>query len=112
MSNELWSGGLGASETMQHSLCSNMCTRKWQCDKESCRDAASNCPHAQFLGQNAVNDLLIQIQLTIHHCDSQTRIRPHENLLSYILSFFAVRGRLERGYSSTISWLCNVLYNT
>ena len=39
----------------------------------------TNFPHAQFLGQNVVNSLMIQIQLTTDHSDCQTSIRPHES---------------------------------
>jgi hypothetical protein len=46
---------------------------------EHSRDAASKCPHAQFLGQNVVDVLVIQIQFTADHCDCQTSIRPHES---------------------------------
>jgi hypothetical protein len=42
-------------------------------------DAASKCPHAQFLGQNSVDGLVIQIQLTTDHSDCQTSIRSHDS---------------------------------
>jgi hypothetical protein len=45
------------------------------CREHSC-DTASKCPHAQFFGQN-VDGLVIQIQLTIDHCDCHMLIRPH-----------------------------------
>jgi len=35
--------------------------------------------HAHFLGQNVVDGLVIQIQLTAEHSDCQTSIRPHES---------------------------------
>jgi hypothetical protein len=35
--------------------------------------------HAQFLGQNVVDGLVIQIQLTTDHSDCQTSIRPHDS---------------------------------
>jgi hypothetical protein len=43
-------------------------------DRERSRDAASKCPHAQFLGQKVVDGLLIQIQLTTDRYDCQTSI--------------------------------------
>ena len=39
----------------------------------------TNFPHAQFLSQNVVDSLVIQIQLTSDHSDCQTSIRPHES---------------------------------
>ena len=38
----------------------------------------TNFLHAHFLGQNFVDGLLSQIQLTTDHSDCQTSIRPHE----------------------------------
>ena len=39
----------------------------------------TNFLHAQFLGQNVVDGLMIQIQLTTDHSDCQTSIKPHES---------------------------------
>ena len=39
----------------------------------------TNFPHAQFLNQNVMDGLVIQIQLTTNHSDCQTPIRSHEN---------------------------------
>ena len=39
----------------------------------------TNFRHAQFQGQNVMDSLVIQIQLTANHSDCQTLIRPHES---------------------------------
>jgi len=39
----------------------------------------TNFPHAQFLSQNVVDSLVIQIQFSADHSDCQTLIRPHKN---------------------------------
>jgi len=39
----------------------------------------TNFPHAQFLGQNVLDGLVIQIQLTTDHSDCQTSIRSHQS---------------------------------
>jgi hypothetical protein len=70
---------VGASEPLEYPFWSKRHSRRWQCDRERSRDAASKCPHAQFLGQNVVDGLVIQIQLTADHCDRQMSIRPHES---------------------------------
>jgi hypothetical protein len=46
---------------------------------ESSRHAASKYPHAQFLDQNVVDSLVIQIQLTTDNCDCQMSIRLHDS---------------------------------
>jgi hypothetical protein len=57
----------------------NLFHRDGSVDRERSRHAASNCPHAQFLGQNVVDNLVIQIQFTTIHFDCQTLIRLHES---------------------------------
>jgi hypothetical protein len=69
---------MGASESLKDPFWSKLRSRRWQCDRKRSRDATSECPHAQFLGQN-VNGLVIQIQQTTDHCDCQKSIRPHES---------------------------------
>jgi hypothetical protein len=68
-----------AAEPLEYPLLLKLRSRRWQCDKERSRDAASNCPHAHFLGQNVMDCLVIQIQLTADHSDCQTSIRPHNS---------------------------------
>jgi hypothetical protein len=46
---------------------------------ERSRDAASKRLRAQFLGQNVVDSLVIQIQLTTDHSDCQRPIISHES---------------------------------
>jgi hypothetical protein len=60
---------MGASEPLENHPCSKLPSRREQCDSERSRDAASKSPHEQFLGQNFVDDLVIQIQLTTNHFD-------------------------------------------
>jgi len=66
----------------------------------------TNFPHAQFLGQNVVDGLVIQIQpiiLTLkRRSDLTTRAFP----LVTFSSVFDVRGLTERGSSSTLSRPC------
>jgi hypothetical protein len=46
---------------------------------ERSRNTTSKFPHAQFLGQNVVDGLVIEIQFTTDHSDCQTSIRPQES---------------------------------
>jgi hypothetical protein len=48
-------------------------------DRERSRHAISKWLRAQFLGQNVVDGLVIQIQITTDHSDCQTSIRLHES---------------------------------
>jgi hypothetical protein len=66
----------GPAEPLEYTFWSKLRARKWLCDRERNRDAASKCPHSQFLGQNVVHGLVIQIQLTTDHSDCETSIRP------------------------------------
>jgi hypothetical protein len=68
-----------ALEPLEYPFWSKLHSWRWQCDKERSRDAASKCPHAQFLGQNVMDSMVIQIQLTTNHCDCQMSIRPHDS---------------------------------
>jgi hypothetical protein len=87
-----------ASESLEYPYWSKFLSRRWQCDRGRSRDAASKCPHAQFLGHNVVDGLLIQIQLTTDHCDYQTSIRPHESphLGHILLRFWRARSSRTR----------------
>jgi hypothetical protein len=68
-----------AAEPLEYIFWSKHLSQRWQCERERSRHAASNCPHAQFLGQNVVDGLAIQIQLTTDYCDCQTSIKPHDS---------------------------------
>jgi hypothetical protein len=68
------------AETMEYLLLSEFRSQRSQCDRERSRHTACKCPHAKFLGQNVVDGLLIQIQLTTDHCDCQMSIRLHDSL--------------------------------
>jgi hypothetical protein len=48
-------------------------------DRDCSRHAASERLHAQFLGQNVVDNLVIQVQLTTKWSDCQTSIRLHKS---------------------------------
>jgi hypothetical protein len=71
---------MGAAELLEYTFWSKHHSRRWQYDRDHSRDAASKCLHAQFLGQNVVDGLVIQIQLTTDHSDGPTLIRPHDSL--------------------------------
>jgi hypothetical protein len=68
-----------AAEPLEYPFWSKLSSRRWQCDREHSGHAASKCPHAQFLGQNVVDGLVIQIQLTTDHSDCQMSIILHES---------------------------------
>jgi hypothetical protein len=70
---------MAASEPLEYPFWSKRHSRRWQCDRERSHDAASMCPHGQFLGQNVVDGLVIQIQLTTDHFDRKMSIRPHDS---------------------------------
>jgi hypothetical protein len=50
-----------AAEPLKYLFWPKVRLRRWQCDREHCRDAASKCPRAHFEGQNFVYGLAIQI---------------------------------------------------
>jgi hypothetical protein len=54
-------------------------SQRWHCDQERSRYVASKYPHGKFVGQNVVDGLVIQIQLTTNHCDCQMSIKLHES---------------------------------
>jgi hypothetical protein len=70
---------MGVSEPLEYPFWSKCRSRRWQGDREHSRDAASKCMHAHLLGQNVVDGLVIEIQLTTDNCDRQMSIRPHES---------------------------------
>ena len=73
----------------------------------------TNFLHAQFLGQNVVDGLRIQIQLTTDHSDCQTSIRHHETLTFVTFSsVFDMQVLPERGSSSHSHGLPKMLYAT
>jgi hypothetical protein len=55
---------MGAAELLEYTFWSKHRSWRWQCDSECTHDAASKGPHAEFLGQNVVDGLVIHIQLT------------------------------------------------
>jgi hypothetical protein len=65
---------------MEYLLLSELRSRRSQCDRERGRHTTCKCPHAKFLGQNIVDGLVIQIQLTTNHCGCQMSIRIYESL--------------------------------
>jgi hypothetical protein len=62
---------MGADEPLEYPFLSKLRSRRWQCDREHSHDAASKCLHAQFLGHNIVDGLVIQIQIINDHSDCQ-----------------------------------------
>ena len=78
---------MGAAEPLEYHFLSKLRSRRWQCDQQRRRDAASKCLHAQFLGQNVVDGLVIQIQLTADHCDCQSDLRRALPLVIFFFRF-------------------------
>jgi hypothetical protein len=70
---------IGNLDPLEYIFWSKHHSQRWQCDRECSRHAASKCPHAQFLGQNVVDGLVIQIQHTTDHSDCETSIIPHDS---------------------------------
>jgi len=70
-----------AAEPLKYLFWPKICSQRWQCDGALswCSiQVSANFLHAQFEGQNFVDDLEIQIQHTTDHSDCETSIRPHE----------------------------------
>ena len=40
---------MGSAETLDYPFWSKICSPRWQCDRERCRDAASKCPQSLTL---------------------------------------------------------------